>query len=276
MRLGVNLRTTPGVASMFVSPQRLFAEMLDLGIDGTQILPMKGMDFGEICRIARQRDALLLFEDAWNAVPGFWYSIKHLRGAAGMTSTIKDWVVSPRPEACDEMVSQMARHGLTQVCHNFKSVTDPERQFVEVSPRLCLNASELVERCLATGIKLVIDSKHIIGLPPDRTIPVRAIGRNYAEKQFRYCKDIVQYLANNGVLAPIFHLNSTGTETEIGIPMLGYRGAYLLDRWCSFWPDEVEKLVVLEFSPKLWPARASRQRIIDLVQMTRQGLVPDC
>ena len=80
MRLGVNLRTTPGVASMFVSPQRLFAEMLDLGIDGTQILPMRGMDFGEICRIARQRDALLLFEDAWNAVPGFWYSIKHLRG----------------------------------------------------------------------------------------------------------------------------------------------------------------------------------------------------
>lgn len=148
MHIGHQPDRFPGC--FFALPEVLIEEALAAGYDGVQMLPIRGSTGNE--------DGVLLFEDAWNAVPSLWHALRHYPGAAGLPSCINDWVVSPTPMECEQVVSAMQHRDLPQVVHQFDGRIG---HLVEVHPGLDMTPEQIIEKCGQTGQRLVLDLEHL-------------------------------------------------------------------------------------------------------------------
>lgn len=148
MHVGLQWTKFPGCC--FSSPENLIDEALIMGYNGVQMFPVHG--------VTGKEAAVLMFEDAWNAVPSLWHALRHRTGAGGAPSCINDWVVSPPPSGCRKIVSSFRERGITQVVHNFDGVPN---HLVEVNPSLDMTPEQIVNECMKTGQRLVLDTEHL-------------------------------------------------------------------------------------------------------------------
>lgn len=146
--LGFQWQGFPGCC--FALPQQLIEDALKIGYAGVQALPIRGL--------TGEEDRILLYEDAWNAVPSLLHGLRHKTGASGMPSCINDWVVSPHPEHCREVSERLEKRVIIKVSHQFDFC---KRHLVEVHPGLDMTPEQIVARCEKTGQRLVLDNEHL-------------------------------------------------------------------------------------------------------------------
>lgn len=148
MHIGKQRTSFPG--SIFASPQELIDIAKAIGYDGVQALPIRGLDGSE--------NGILLYEDAWNAVPNLWHALRHKPGAANMPSQVQDWVVSPSPTVCFEISDRLEKRGVTKVVHQLDR--NPQH-IVELNKEIDLPPGEIRRLCNESGQQICLDTMHL-------------------------------------------------------------------------------------------------------------------
>ena len=144
MKFGISIISAMGLVRQI--PQSLIDKARGWGFDGVQMLPIR--------RATGLETDVLLFENAWNAVPSFWHAFRHLDGASGDPSTLLDWYFFPPHEECELITEQLSNQGIPEIGHDFD-----ETPLVELKPGIG-SADQIVAGCQRTGNRLVFDPRH--------------------------------------------------------------------------------------------------------------------
>ena len=140
-----------GVAGMmFREAQSLIDMAFEIGYNGVQMLPIRGATGNE--------SGVLLYKDAWNAVPNLWHALMQWDGASNMPSNWKDWLVSPPTTICDDICNALRHREIQRVDHRFGQVNS----WVEVNPDIAgVSPTGIDHFCRCYDYKLVIDTHHL-------------------------------------------------------------------------------------------------------------------
>lgn len=163
MHLGGQWAKFPGC--FFARPTKLIEMALDLGYDGVQALPIRGL--------TGEEEGIILSENVWNSVPSFWHAFRHKPGESGAPSNITDWVVSPPPQIYHQVSERLERRGIPKIVHRFD---DNPAHLVEVHPGLDMTPDQIVEQCKGTGQGLVLDTWHLRRKPERHELAHRPKG----------------------------------------------------------------------------------------------------
>lgn len=232
---------------------------LEIGYDGVQMLPIRGATGNET--------DVLLYEDAWNAVPGLWHALKHWDGASNMPSNWRDWLVSPTPEICNTICDTLRIRGIQRIDHGFGIKTS----WVELNPDIVavsLTGTDLL--CHDHGYRLVIDTHHL--RRPRRDDEA---GQNTSP----LLDDRGNWRLAIELLAPYvraIHVNTTGEETDSDRDATNAILCHTL--LCTRRADVDELIVVAEYPPTpetLLSPRTCKETAVAMLKRIRSFTEPD-
>lgn len=137
----------------FASPQAIIQEVLDIGYDGVQAIPLWDM--------TGQEEGIILSQGPWNAVPSPWAALRHEKGSLGVESQIQDWIVSPPIETCNRIVDALIGRSIPRIYHDFEDEIRTSKSYIEVHPGLRLSPKEIFEQYQERGMKVALDLWHL-------------------------------------------------------------------------------------------------------------------
>ena len=261
MRLGKQNQRFPGC--FFSSPQDLIHEALQMGYDGVQAIPTRGMSGDE--------DSVLLYEDAWNAIDTLWAGLRHQPGSEDMPATLNDWVVSPNQAECASISAKFAGRNIPKVVHNFGHAGE----ILEINSRIDMPLPDIKQKCLDLGMSICIDTLHFqeylesrfeLGEYPEKFKVSAIVQGTVMEKATQLLGDLVT----------VIHVHSNKTPTEwycgegswLGVPTADIAREFLMRQS----PDH-EVILVAEYNPGkrnlLYPEKISAMAKQALSDMKR-------
>lgn len=198
MKLGRQNQGFPG--RFFTSPQELIKEALEIGYDGVQAIPTRGMTGNET--------GVLLCEDAWNAVDSLWAALRHHTGSEGMPATLNDWVVSPAQVECNTISTKFAGRNIPKVVHQFGNAGE----ILEINSRIIMPLSDIKQKCLDLGMSVCIDTLHL-----DEYIKTRLQLGEYSKQYWLdvpWCDALDEIAKTLGNLVTVIHIHSSKRPVE--------------------------------------------------------------
>lgn len=232
MHVGSQKQRFPGC--IFASPQELIGEALEIGYNGVQAIPVRGIDGEE--------EGVLLYEDAWNAVDSLWSGLRHHTGSEGMPACLNDWVVSPRQAECARVSARFAERGIPKVVHHFGK---PD-EILEINSGINMPIKDIRQKCFDLRMTVCIDSLHL-----DEYIADRIRRGEYAQKSFltsswsEAVHDIVQTLGDLITVIHVHYKAKPTTEVHEGTVYTSLITEIVLRRF----PPEGEVTLVAEYNP---------------------------
>ena len=218
-----------GLPGMLFAPALRLIEMArEVGFDGVQMLPIRGSTGLE--------PNVLLFEDAWNAVWNPFQALRHGTGAAGLPSTIADWVVSPNPDICDKGVKTLEAQMIPRVYH--KPGLVPKGSLVEVNPDTRCSATDYLYYARADGLRYIIDTYHLRRQPREPGWKSELLDK------------VGDWRPTVDALAPyvrVIHVNHTGDKNPYDLTLTFECAYYALKRAQEAGIEEM--ILVAEYDP---------------------------